>query len=105
MQRQDARRSGWDFVATSEAAASLIDAALELGPDEAVTRSELAGMTDVTLKRLYLDETITDLAEAGVFETVEDDEDGQTRYVVDEDSDVLTAAKQFDRTLSKRLAD
>ena len=104
MQQQDGYTSGWDFVASSEAAASLIEVALELDPEETVTRSELTGMADVTLKRLYLDETITELVEAGVFEPV-DDADGQAQYVVNDDSDVFAAAEQFDRTLAKRLAD
>ncbi|WP_135667023.1 hypothetical protein [Halorhabdus rudnickae] len=105
MQRQDGHRSGWNFVATSEAAAALIDAAVELDPEETVTRSELAGMTDVTLKRLYLDETISDLVDVGVFEATDDGDDGQIRYAVNGDSDVLAAAEQFDRTFSERLAD
>ena len=103
MQRQDKHTSGWDFVASSEAAASLIGAALELSPGEAVTRSELSDMTDVTMKRLYLDETITDLIDAEVFEPADEKTDGQTRYVVNQDSEVLAAAEQFDRTLAEQL--
>ena len=105
MEHRQNLRSGWAFVADSEAAPALIAAALELDPAETITRSELAGMTDVTLKRLYLDDTIAELVEAGVFEHATDDTDGERRYVVNDDSDVLAAAEQFDRTLSERLAD
>ncbi|WP_181686682.1 hypothetical protein [Halorhabdus salina] len=97
--------AGWTFVASSESAAALLDAALDLAPDEPMTRSELANEADVTLKQLYLDETIADLAAAGVFESVDPKQDGEATYVLNADSEVLAAAEQFDRALGDRLDD
>jgi hypothetical protein len=101
---QDAQSgAGWKFVESSESAAALLDAALDLEPDEPVTRSELADVADVTLKQLYLDETIADLASAGVFESVEPKQDGEATYIVNPDSEVLAAAERFDRALDDHL--
>ncbi|QGN08166.1 hypothetical protein Hrd1104_03100 [Halorhabdus sp. CBA1104] len=103
MSYNESAGAGWKFVESSESAAALLDAALDLEPDEPVTRSELADVADVTLKQLYLDETIADLASAGVFESVEPKQDGEVTYVRNPDSEVLEAAERFDRALGERL--
>ena len=96
--------SGWEYVANSEAAASLLDVAIELPADDSVTRSELAGRAGVPLKQLYLEETIQTLLQVGVFEVVEADDEEETRYVANQESDVLAAAQRFDRALADRLS-
>ncbi|MFB6129029.1 MAG: hypothetical protein ABEJ47_04620 [Halorhabdus sp.] len=101
MQQADHPPSGWEFVATKEAAASLIRATLELDPDEAVTRSELATAADVPMKRLYLEETVSDLVDLGVLEAV--DTGSEPRYVINDDSDVLEAAARFEEVATARL--
>lgn len=94
--------SGLGFVAESDTLASMLVVALE-SPAEPFTRSELAQRADVPLKRLYLEETIAILETAGILEAVDGDSDEETRYVVDEDSEVYVAARQFDRALADHL--
>lgn len=94
--------TGWEFVASREAAASLIRATLELDPDEPVTRSELATAADVPMKRLYLENTVSELVELGVLETVT--ADAEPRYTVNDDSDVLEAAARLEEAATTRLA-
>lgn len=102
MQQTDPTTSGWGFVASKEAAASLIRATLELGPDEEVTRSELATAADVPMKRLYLEDTVSDLVNLGVLEAV--DAESEAVYTVNDDSDVLAAAARFEEIATDRLA-
>lgn len=102
MQQIDSATSGWEFVASKEAAASLIGATLELDPDEEVTRSELATAADVPMKRLYLEDTVSDLVELGVLKTV--DTESEPHYAINDDSDVLAAAARFEKIASEHLA-
>lgn len=101
MRQQEQERTGWEFVADTDGAAALIDAALGL-EDDRVTRTELARRADLSLKELYLDGTVTDLVEAGIFERV-DEVDGEPVYETRADSDILEAARRFDRSLAAEL--
>jgi len=103
MQQADSSLSGWEFIETREAAASLIGATLELDPDERVTRSELATAAEVPMKRLYLEDTVSELVELGVLEAV--DTESEPVYTVNDDSDVLQAAARFEEVATARLAD
>jgi len=94
--------SGWEYVAESDAMASVIDVARTLPETESFTQSELAGRADVPLKQLYLEETIQTLETLGVFETADDDNE-ETRYVVNTDSELLTAAERFDQAFTGNL--
>ncbi|CCQ34865.1 hypothetical protein HLRTI_002808 [Halorhabdus tiamatea SARL4B] len=102
MQQIDSVTSGWEFVASKEAAASLIGATLELDPEETVTRSELATAADVPMKRLYLEDTVSDLVRLGVLEAV--DTESEPVYTVNDDSDILAAAARFEEIATERLA-
>jgi len=102
MQQTDATTSGWEFVASTEAAAPLIQAALELDADAELTRSDFAAAADVPMKRLYLDDTISELVELDVLEPVETE--SEPVYTVNEDSDVLAAAARFEKTVTVQLA-
>jgi len=102
MQQADHSPSGWEFVASREAAASLIGATLELDPDERITRSELATAAEVPMKRLYLEDTVSELVDLGVLEAVESE--SEPVYTVNDDSDVLAAAARFEEIATERLA-
>ncbi|ACV13017.1 conserved hypothetical protein [Halorhabdus utahensis DSM 12940] len=101
MQQANHSPSGWEFVATREAAASLIRATVELDPDEHVTRSELATAADVPMKRLYLEDTVSELVDLGVLEAV--DSESEPVYTVNEGSEVLEAAARFEEMATERL--
>ncbi|MFB6141376.1 MAG: hypothetical protein ABEJ26_13195 [Halosimplex sp.] len=99
MQRNDEAETGWTFVAEHDAAARLFDAALDLDADETYTRDQLAEASGVALKTLYLNDLVGEFVEIGVFAAVDATEDGeQDRYRLDEDSDLLAAARAFDET-------
>ncbi|MFB6201989.1 MAG: hypothetical protein ABEI98_08255 [Halorhabdus sp.] len=102
MHQTDDVPSGWEFVATREAAPSLIRAVLELDPGTKLTRSELAAAADVTVKQLYLADTVSELVDLGVLEVV--DSEGEPSYTVNPDSEVLAAAAHFEETATSQLA-
>ena len=102
--RQDLPDSGWSLVAERDEAAKLIEALVDLDGNREYTRSELADAANIALKTLYLDDTIGDLVDAGMLERVDDEaEDTEARFVLNEDSDALDAARQFDRALAESL--
>lgn len=89
--------SGWQFVAECDGAARLFDALLDLDPGETYSKTDLAEVTGVPLKTLYLEGLLDECVDLGVLERADGTEEGsEPRYAIDEDSDVLTAAAAFD---------
>lgn len=103
--RQDAPDSGWSLVAHRDEAASLIATLVDLDPQREYTRSDLAEQADVPLKTLYLVDTLEELVDVGMLERLDDRaEDTEARFVLNEDSDALAAARTFDRAIADQLA-
>jgi hypothetical protein len=102
---QETPDSGWSLVAQRDEAASLIATVVGLDPGVEYTRSNLADAADVPLKTLYLVDTLEDLVAVGMLERVDDaDADTEATFVLNEDSDALVAARQFDRAIADQLA-
>jgi hypothetical protein len=103
--RQDAPDSGWRLIATRDEAAALVGAIVDLDSGREYTRSELADAADVPLKTLYLVDTLEDLVDVGILDRVDDSaDDSEACYALDEDSDVLAAARAFDDAIASQLA-
>jgi len=101
---QEIPDSGWSLVAQRDEAASLIATVVGLDPDTEYTRSDLADAANVPLKTLYLADTLEDLVTVGMLERVDNPEaDTEAAFVLNEDSEALTAARQFDRAIADRL--
>lgn len=99
MQTDATPETGWSFVAEGDAVATVIDGLLRLDPEESYSRSELAAETDVSLKTLHLMDAVEDVVALGLLE--KHDRDGaEVRYAVNEDSDVLAAAREFDEAVA-----
>ncbi|WP_415381148.1 hypothetical protein [Halosimplex sp. TS25] len=88
----------WAFVADSDGAAKLFGTLVDLDADDAYTRSELAERSGVPLKTLYLNDLIAAFVDRGVLETevAPSDDEGEPRYRVVPDSDLLAAAAAFE---------
>ncbi|MFB6183373.1 MAG: hypothetical protein ABEI96_02355 [Haloarculaceae archaeon] len=71
MQRQNAQETGWEFVATREAAPEVFAALLRLDVEDTYTMTELAESADVPMKTLYVDDWLDDLCDLGVLATVD----------------------------------
>jgi hypothetical protein len=95
MQRNDADDSGWQFVAQRESAARLLDTLLALDAGTPYTKTEIAEAAGIPLKTLYLSGVLEECADLDVLQRV-DDEGGEARYVVNEESALLEAAAAFD---------
>ena len=94
--------SGWDLVAQRDEAASLIHAIVTLEPGTEYTRSDIADAADIPLKTLYLADALEDLVDVGALDHT-DEEDSEATFVVNEDSPVLQAAREFDEAVADQL--
>lgn len=94
--------TGWSLVAENDGTAALLGALVDLESGEAYTRSGLAEAADVPLKTLHLAETLDTFVEIGLLGRIESD-DSETRFRIDEESDVLDAARAFDAVVAERL--
>jgi len=96
----DAPDGGWAFVADCDGAAKVLDALLELDPDDTYTRSEVADRADVPLKTIYLNDLLDRYVQLGVL--AEDTGGGESptgkesQYEVRTNSPVFQAAASFD---------
>lgn len=95
------RGRGWSLLANDEVV-PIIAGVLALDPDESYTRSEFAEIVDVPLKTLYLIDTLDELETAGMIERV-DDEQAETKFRIDQESEVYRAALEFDRVVETAL--
>lgn len=86
--------SGWALVAENEGAALLLDAIVELAPDETYTTAELAEAAGVPLKTLHLEETLSALERAGLLGR-EDEQGTRVEFRIRTESPVYTAATEF----------
>ena len=94
--------TGWELVAQRDEAASLINALVTLDPDTEYTRSDIADAADIPMKTLYLADALEDLVDVGALEHTEE-EDAEATFVIDEDSAVVRAARQFDDAVAEQL--
>ena len=93
--------AGWEFVAEHESVATIIDTLLDLDPGGPYTRSELAAETGIALKTLHLMDDVDGVVELGLLDR--HDPDGEeVYYTVNADSDVLGAAREFDRAVAQQ---
>jgi hypothetical protein len=95
--------TGWELVAQRDEAASLINALVTLDPDTEYTRSDIADAADIPMKTLYLADALEDLVDVGALEHTEA-EDAEATFVIDEDSAVVRAARQFDDAVAEQLS-
>ena len=96
--------SGWSLIARQDEAAAIIDALVDLDPDEEYARSELAEAADVPMKTLYLADTLEQLATVGLLDRVDEEADeSEARFTLAEDSEVLAAARRFDEAVADRI--
>lgn len=103
LMRPQIPESGWELVAQRDEAASLFRALVSLDPDTEYTRSEIADAADIPLKTLYLADAMEDLVDIGALDHAED-EDGEARFVLNEESPVLATAREFDEAVADELA-
>ncbi|MFB6084559.1 MAG: hypothetical protein ABEJ94_09975 [Halorientalis sp.] len=89
---------GWGFVADHDSMATIIDTVLDLDPGATYTRSELADETGIALKTLHLMDDVDGVVDLGLLDE-HDPEGEEVYYTVNEDSDVLAAAREFDRAV------
>lgn len=93
----DGPDSGWDLVTRQDDAAAIIGTVVNLDPEKVYARSELAEAADVPLKTLYLADTLEELVDVGILDRVDEEgDDSETKFRVDEESEVLMAARAFD---------
>ena len=100
MQSETQATSGWGFVADHDSMATIIDTVLDLDPEATYTRSELADETGIALKTLHLMDDVDGVVDLGMLDE-HDPEGEEVYYTVDEDSDVLAAAREFDRAVEE----
>jgi hypothetical protein len=98
----DAPETGWRAVERWDEAVPLLAALVELESGREYTRSDVAEAADLSMKTLYLAETLDAFVDLGVLDRVDGDE---TRYVLDGDSRVLSAAREFDDAVARRLSE
>jgi hypothetical protein len=101
--RPQLTETGWELVAQRDEAASLIGAVVELDPGTEYTRSDIADAADIPLKTLYLADALEDLVDVGALDRTER-EDSENIFVVNEDSRVVQAAREFDEAVEEQLA-
>ncbi|QSG09226.1 hypothetical protein [Halapricum desulfuricans] len=90
---------GWELVAEHDGMALVLGAIVELDPAESYTRAELADAAGMSLKDLYLSETITALTDIGLLDR--DESDGEVTYAIDDDSPVYERAVGFEQALTE----
>ncbi|WP_229113051.1 hypothetical protein [Halapricum desulfuricans] len=90
---------GWEFVAEHDGMASVLGAIVELEPGESYTRAELADAAGMSLKDLYLSETLTALTGVGLLNR--DEGEGEATYAIDDDSPVYERAVDFEQALTE----
>lgn len=95
--------SGWELVAGDDDAATVIRGILSLDPEKEYPRSELAEAAGIPLKTLYLVDTLEQLERAGMVDRVDDREDEEACFAIDEDNDLYQAAQEFDRVFAEQL--
>jgi len=101
----DGPATGWSLVATRDEAAQLLAGLVDLEADAVYAKSELAEASGVPMKTLYLTEFLADLEDLGVLARVESgDDDAETEFRLRGDSDVLAAAREFDRAVAAAQA-
>ena len=100
--RPQVPETGWELVAQRDEAASLINAVVSLESDTEYTRSDIADAADIPLKTLYLADALEDLVDVGALEHTEED-DAEATFVLNEDSDVVAAAREFDDAVAEQL--
>ena len=100
--RPQVPETGWELVAQRDEAASLINAVVSLESDTEYTRSDIADAADIPLKTLYLADALEDLVDIGALEHTEED-DAEATFVLNEDSDVVAAAREFDDAVAEQL--
>ena len=103
MREVDPPAGGWEFVAEREGAAELLGALADLEEGVTYTKTEIAERTGVARKTLYLNDLVSECADLGVLTAADDGTDaeadgadGEARYRVVPDSDLLAAAAAFD---------
>lgn len=94
--------TGWELVAQRDEAASLINALVTLDPDTEYTRSDIADAADIPLKTLYLADALEDLVDVGALDHTEE-ADAEATFVLNEDSAVVEAARQFDEAVAREI--
>jgi hypothetical protein len=101
--RPDIPQSGWELVAQRDEAAALVGAVVSLDADTEYTRSDIADAADIPLKTLYLADALEDLVDVGALDHA-DREDSEATFVLNEDSEVVQAARAFDDAVADQLA-
>ena len=101
--RPQVPETGWELVAQRDEAASLIHAIVSLEPDTEYTRSDIADAADIPLKTLYLADALEDLVDVGALDHTEA-EDTEATFVINEDSPVIEAAREFDDAVAEHLS-
>lgn len=89
--------SAWSRIDDFDGAAALIDAVLDLDPDDEYTRSELSEVADVDYKTLYLEGTVQAVVELGLLERAGDDPEQAFRAATDRPA--FEAARAFARAV------
>lgn len=100
--RPQVPETGWELVAQRDEAASLIRAVVSLDPGTEYTRSDIADAADIPLKTLYLADALEDLVDVGALNHAEED-DAEATFVLNEDSTVVQAAREFDDAVAEQL--
>jgi hypothetical protein len=101
--RPQVPETGWELVEQREAAPALFGALVALEADEEYTRSDIADAADVPLKTLYLADAMEDLVDVGALSHI-DEEGEEATFVLNADSPVVQAAREFDDVVAEQLS-
>lgn len=102
MQRDATAEAGWSLIADGDSLTTLIGGLLELDPDGAYSRSDLAEETGVPLKTLHLGDDVERIVELGILERHDGEE---VRYTVNGNSDLLRQARAFGEAVAEAQAE
>jgi hypothetical protein len=101
--RPQVPETGWELVEQRDEAPALFSALVALEADQEYTRSEIADAADVPLKTLYLADAMEDLVDVGALSHT-DEEGEEATFVLNADSPVVQAAREFDDAVAERLS-
>ncbi len=93
---------GWEQLASEKEGAAVIAGLLSLEPDREYARSELAAAADIPLKTLYLVDTVDQLEAVGMLDRLAVDEESETKFVLNSDSDLYQVAVEFGELFAER---
>lgn len=99
--QQEPSQTGWELLTQHDEATQVLAALLDLDPETEYTRSDIADAAGIPMKTLYLTDAIEAFVDIGLLQRSGGGEsDTETRFTLNGDSEVLTAARAFDEAVA-----